>query len=181
MPIDLRPMVAIILDDYALSVDGDHGVAHWARVLENGMQLSRETGANHEIVRLFAILHDARRINEISDPRHGQRAADYAVKLRGRFFELSDADFSLLYQACAGHTCERTHPDVSVQTCFDADRLDLGRVGVMPDPSRLCTPAAKTKALLQWADGRACFRVIPQLIAEEWGVNCKEEGRKTLR
>jgi uncharacterized protein len=33
--------------------------------------------------------------------------------------------------------------DVTVQTCWDADRLDLGRVGITPRPDRLCTEQAR--------------------------------------
>ena len=33
----------------------------------------------------------------------------------------------------------------------DADRLDLGRVGIPPDPARLCTPAAKEPRAFAWA------------------------------
>ena len=58
-----------VLEEYALPWDGDHGVAHWARVLENGLRLAGETGANVEVVRLFAILHDSRRVNEAIGPR----------------------------------------------------------------------------------------------------------------
>src|SRR3954447_5854186 len=46
-----------VLDEYTLPWDGDHGVAHWARVLENGLRLAEETGANVEVVQLFAVLH----------------------------------------------------------------------------------------------------------------------------
>jgi hypothetical protein len=48
-----------------------------------------------EIVQLFAVFHDARRINESVDDRHGRRGADLAVELRGRLFDLPDADFNL--------------------------------------------------------------------------------------
>ncbi len=109
------------LEDYALPLDGDHGVAHWARVLENGLRLAEETQANVEVVSLFAVLHDSRRINEFGDPDHGPRAAAFAAKLRGRVFELEDSEFRLLCRACEGHTHERTHPDVTIQTCWDSD------------------------------------------------------------
>jgi uncharacterized protein len=121
-----------VLEGYALPWGGDHGVAHWARVLENGLRLARETSADVEVVRLFAVLHDSRRVNEATDPEHGPRAAEFARSLRGRLFDLSDHEFHLLHRACAGHTHERTHPDVTIQTCWDADRLDLGRVGITP-------------------------------------------------
>src|SRR5262249_13184771 len=72
---DMTPNIPLILhailEDYALPWGGDHGVAHWARVLENGLRLAWETGANIEVVSLFAILHDSRRLNECSDPDHG--------------------------------------------------------------------------------------------------------------
>ena len=171
MLIDLRPIVKAILGKYALPLNGDHGVTHWARVLENGMRLSEQTGANIEVVRLFAVFHDSRRVNEGTDPDHGQRGADFAAELLGLVFKLPDEEFSLLYRACAGHTHERTHPDITIQTCWDSDRLDLGRVGITPHPSRLCTDAAKTKEMIRWADGRAGFRVVPGLIATEWGLD----------
>ena len=58
--------------------------------------------------------------------------------------------------------------DITVQCCWDADRLDLGRV--MPDPRRLCTDAAKSDKMRKWADGRACFDVVPDLVRDEWGL-----------
>jgi uncharacterized protein len=96
-----------------------------------------------DVVSLFAILHDSRRINEVTDPDHGPRAAAFAAELRGSAFDLDDHQFRLLYRACEGHTHERMRPDVTIQTCWDSDRLDLGRVGIMPHPSRLCTEVAK--------------------------------------
>ncbi|MFM7531655.1 MAG: hypothetical protein ACKO5J_04035, partial [Rubrivivax sp.] len=41
------------------------------------------------------------------------------------------------------HSSGLTEADVTVQTCWDADRLDLGRVGIRPSPRYLCTPAAR--------------------------------------
>ena len=43
------------------------------------------------------------------------------------------------------HSDGRVDADVTVQTCWDADRLDLGRVGKRPDPRLLCTPAARDR------------------------------------
>jgi len=57
------------------------------------------------------------------------------------------------------------------QTCWYGDRLDLGRVGITPDPSRLCTEAARESTLIKWADGRASFGVIPELVVDEWGID----------
>ena len=171
----LKPVLNRILEDYALPLGGDHGVAHWARVLENGLRLAEETGAKVKVVQLFAVLHDSRRINEVTDPEHGPRAAEFATELRGSVFELDDHEFRLLCRACEGHTHERNHPDVTIQTCWDSDRLDLGRVGITPHHSRLCTEAAKRPETIKWADGRASFGVIPKLVLDEWGVDLEQE------
>jgi len=179
MPLNLPLVVQAILEEYALSPDGDHGVAHWARVLENGLRLANVTGANIEVVQLFAVFHDSKRVKEISDPDHGRFGAEFAAELRGQVFDLPDRQFGLLYQACCGHTHERTHPDITVQTCWDADRLDLGRVGVTPDPSRLCTATAKDPAMIKWADGRASFGIVPNFVMTEWKVELAEERSNT--
>ncbi len=172
---ELRPILQTILKDYALPIGGDHGVAHWARVLENGLRLANETGANVEVVSLFAVLHDSRRINEFTDPEHGARAAEFAAELRGIVFDLDDHDFRLLYRACEEHTHERNHSDVTIQTCWDSDRLDLGRVGITPHPSRLCTDVAKRPETIKWADGRASFGIVPKLVLNEWGIDLEKE------
>ncbi|HEY4259181.1 MAG TPA: hypothetical protein VGM98_03430 [Schlesneria sp.] len=172
---DLKRVVREVLIKYPLPLQGDHGVAHWARVLENGRRLSELTKANLTVVFLFAVLHDSRRINESHDPLHGLRGADFAATLRGRLFDISDEEFQLLYRACEGHTHELTHPDITIQTCWDSDRLDLGRVGITPVPGRLCTDAAKSKQIIQWADGRASFHLVPQFVSEDWGIELPNE------
>ena len=98
------------------------------------------------------------------------RSSGTARALRGRLFDLADHEFRLLYRACAGHTHERTHPDATVQTCWDADRLDLGRVGITPYPSRLCTEVARRPETIEWADCRATFGIVPALVREESGI-----------
>jgi uncharacterized protein len=45
--------------------------------------------------------------------------------------------------------------DITVLTCWDADRLDLGRVGIRPAAHRLCTDAARDPAMIEWAYRRS--------------------------
>jgi uncharacterized protein len=174
--LNLRPLIATILDQYVLPPVEIHGVAHWARVMENGLRLARATAAKIEVVQLFAVLHDSKRENEGHDPDHGQRGADFACSLWGKHFHLDDGDFDLLCEACAGHTHERTHPDITIQTCWDADRLDLGRVGILPEPSRLCTDVAKSKEMIRWANRRACSYAVPDFVLDEWGIDLENSG-----
>ncbi len=77
----------------------------------------------------------------------------------------------LPHRACFGRTHERTHPDVTIQACWDSDRLDLGRVGITPHSSRRCTEFAKRPETVRWADGRARFRMVPEFLQSELGVD----------
>ena len=140
---------------YTLPWRGIHNVTHWTRVRETGLRLATRTGACSAVVELFALLHDARRRNEGHDPGHGGRGANLAANLRGTLINLSDAEFSLLHAACADHTKGLLEADITIQTCWDADRLDLGRVGTVPDPARLCTAAAREPTMREWAYERS--------------------------
>ncbi len=84
---------------------------------------------------------------------------------------LIDQRFALLEYACQEHTAGLTQADVSVQACWDADRLDLLRVGTRPRPDRLCTAAAREPDLLAWANSRASTREVPELIRDEWRLD----------
>jgi uncharacterized protein len=140
---DAPAILRAILAGYALPVRGDHGVVHWARVLENGLRLGEAVGADLEVVRLFALFHDSRRVSEFRDEGHGLRGGDFARTLRGSLVHLDDARFELLHEACRRHTDGGTTGEATLLACWDADRLDLGRVGIRPRPELLCTDAAR--------------------------------------
>lgn len=154
-PVLTRALVAAIRERYQLDWHGIHGVSHWARVRVNGLRLAARTGASPQVVELFAFLHDACRVDDGHDREHGWRAARFATSLLGTHIFLPDREFDLLLQACGSHTGGQHHRDITVETCWDADRLDLGRVGIMPDPLRLCTAAAKEHAIIEWAYRRS--------------------------
>ena len=73
----------------------------------------------------------------------------------------NDYDFSLLITACRLHTSAKTHDDITVQACFDSDRLDLGWVGTMPDDNYLCTPVAKMPETIEWVYNRSLIHKLP--------------------
>ncbi len=122
---------------------------------ENGLRLAAATGAKAHVVELFAVLHDACRLNHEEDRGHGPRAARFASQLLGRSFELSPEDFELLVTAIRDHSKGLREGDVTVLTCWDADRLDLGRVGERPRAERLCTQAARDPGIMAWAYERS--------------------------
>ena len=87
-------------------------------------------------------------------------------------FDLNDDDFDLLFVACAGHTDHPTDDDPTVQACWDADRLDLGRVGARIDPLWLGEATVDEHAeIMEWDDRRARAHTIPKLIHRDWGIS----------
>jgi uncharacterized protein len=165
-------LLSRILQDYALRPNGVHGVAHWARVLENGRRVGGLTpGADPDVIELFAVFHDSRRVNDQRDDGHGRRGAELARQLRGEYFDIDDSRFALLEYASQEHTHGKTQADPTVQVCWDSDRLDLLRVGTQPHPRLLCTDAAKTSEVMGWANERASHFVVPALVQAEWGIS----------
>jgi uncharacterized protein len=166
---DSAAILAEILKNRTPSRWSDHGVVHWARVLENGLRVAEVNGADREVVALFAMFHDSRRVTEFHDDGHGLRGAEFAQSLRGTRIHLPDACFDLLFEACRLHTDGLTGGDPTLQACWDADRLDLGRVGITPDPRRLCTD--KARDLIKWANARAVRNHEPAAVLASWGLN----------
>lgn len=157
-------LIFTVRDQFQLDWNGSHGVRHWARVLDNGLYLAEIMEANTNVVKLFALFHDSQRHNDSWDPEHGYRGARLAESLRGNLFYLPDEEFNLLFIACSLHTKVKTHTDKTIQTCFDADRLDLGRIGKNPDPKFLCTPAARVSKTIEWATQRSTSNFVPDNI-----------------
>ena len=150
-----RELMLALKRRFELDWEGIHGVRHWGRVRANALHLAEASGANARVAELFAVLHDVCRMNDGYDPGHGPRAADFADTLQGDYFDLGADEMVLLKAACRGHSDGHIEADLSVQVCWDADRLDLGRVGIQPAPERLCTDAARNPDMLAWAYARS--------------------------
>ena len=124
-------------------MSGFHGIEHWDRVYSNGQQLI-VPGVNILVVGLFAYLHDSCREDDGEDIRHGERAALLIDQLRNTLLhDVSEEEIHLLMEACRLHTVALKTNNPTIDACFDADRLDLGRVGIIPDPARLATEKGK--------------------------------------
>ena len=128
---------------------GFHGIDHWDRVYANG-QLLMACKVNRLVVGLFAYLHDFCREDDGDDLQHGPRAAKFIDTVRDTLLkDVCDEDLHLLKEACRLHTVADRTGNPTIDACFDADRLDLGRVGIVPDPARLATKKGKEIARLQ--------------------------------
>lgn len=120
-----------------------HGVTHWDRVYDNGLKLLTED-TNPLVVALFAYVHDACRQDDGYDLEHGIRSAQWLETLRdNRLKTLTDEEFHMLQEACRLHTTEHKTGNPTIDACFDADRLDLWRVRITPDPDKLATEKGK--------------------------------------
>ncbi len=163
-----KDILQAIFEGYALSLDGEHGPRHWGRVLVNGRRLAEDTGTDLRVVEMFALFHDSRRKNEEIDNGHGKRGAKLAKTLHeAGALGLTDDQFDLLYNACAHHTGGKVKAHPTIQTCWDADRLDLGRVWITPKPRYLCTSAAKNPKMIEWAEERS-HRNHEESVVRTW-------------
>jgi uncharacterized protein len=148
-------LLSAIRLQYRLDWHGMHGVSHWARVRVNGLRLSASSGADPIVVELFSFLHDSCRLNDNRDLEHGHRAAELALRFQGQHFTLNDRQLNQLTTACRDHTHGVETCDPTIATCWDADRLDLWRVGIQPDPDRLLTALAKSPVFMNCAIERS--------------------------
>ncbi len=134
----------------------DHGPRHWSQVMRNVERIhAARPDTNLAIGRAFAVLHDCCREDEYGDPEHGERAAKWIVQMvleEPQFSKALDAIgmtndlFDKLLTAIAGHNRGEVSTDATIGMCWDADRMDLPRVGIVPDAKLFSLP--ETKGLL---------------------------------
>ena len=149
---DAGRLVKAVLERSTGKHSSIHGESHWQRVAAAGLALLPKTpAADPALVFLFALFHDSMRLNDNYDPQHGPRGAALARELRGEAFDLEDAEMGLLGFACEEHTNGGVGSDPTVGVCWDADRLNLWRVGRRPGLRLLSTEAARSEERIVWA------------------------------
>jgi uncharacterized protein len=147
MDTDTDSVLACVIAGCTTNVGGIHGQRHWEKVERIGSIIAARNGANLEVVRLFSVLHDSQRLNDGTDRGHGARASEFAASLRSQnLFDLSGEDFEKLAFACAHHTDGELSDDPTIGCCWDADRLDLMRVGTLPRPEYMSTVVGRGAA-----------------------------------
>jgi uncharacterized protein len=159
------------LRGYRLAVDGLHGPGHWLRVLTNGWALADGTpGADRDVVELFALLHDCRRVDDGQDRGHGDRASTYVRSLAADgLLALDPGRLDLLAEACSRHELGDVSSDPTIGCCWDGDRLELSRLGRRPKAPFLSTAVAQEPALQEAAWLRGQTRVVDAALACRWG------------
>lgn len=158
-----------------LEVNGFHGPHHWERVLVNGLILKQllPDHVDEHVLFLFALFHDSKRQDEGQDWFHGMRGADYFIELleSGEKIALPPQPprVSAIYQACSRHTDTLFSKNSYIAACFDADRLDLFRVGIYPDLAKLNYQTAVTDTLIYQSSLRAKKDLYEPIFRESEG------------
>lgn len=137
----LAPLFDLVSKQFSLSKFSDHGPDHWQRVEKVGLELAKSTPADTEIISLFALLHDSRRIYDLVDLEHGERSAEYIQELfDSGHIKLDKDHLEILIFACKYHNDRSVRSDnLTVNICWDSDKIDLVRVGIDPKDIVLTT------------------------------------------
>lgn len=137
-----------------IDFNGVHGFAHWQAVYRTGRLLSNQVDGT--VLFLFSVFHDFFRETDYADPKHGERAVESMslieahLKMVGKTLtklQMEKLAFALKYHdlepEAYGQLDSPLKDDKTVQICLDADKLDLGRVGIQPDERYFLTKEAK--------------------------------------
>ena len=91
----------------------------------------------------------------IHGAHHWGRVRHHARALQGRYYDLGEKQLSQLTLAIRHHSGGEVSTDATIQCCWDADRLDIGRVGIRPHPRFLSDhAAARIGPAYGWSVGR---------------------------
>ena len=122
---------------FKLNINGVHGLEHWLTVMKTGQEIAKTNGGDYSVVTLFGIFHDCCRLTDQKDPEHGVRAAQYVKLLE---IDLSTHQREILDHALSGHNIKDIiSNDPTIGACWDADKLDLTRVGIIPEYEAMST------------------------------------------
>ena len=136
---DYKELRRYCLNRWPKDLGATHGIEHWDRVARFGRVLY-EVGVDMNVVTAFAYLHDSERKDNCEDINHGKRASKLIDTIRTSLLsELNDKQITKLKQACELHTIKHRTGDITIDACFDADRMDLLRIGIKPSPNKMAT------------------------------------------
>ena len=154
-------LIKILRKESLLFESPIHGLTHWQTVERNGLYLAQFSGADTKVVAYFAYFHDCMRENEGADPKHGPRGAEFA-KAHQNILGLTKEQLDKLCLACSSQTFGHSSNCPTISTCWDADRLDLGRIGIIPNSKYLFN--AEAKRIADYGDRKILYEF--DLISE---------------
>ena len=139
-----------------------HGPAHWARVHRFGLELARQLNLSlqeRSCIEVFAWLHDLARVDDGGGRQHAVDGAKQVRTIAGQVFPSLTDDQIRIVELAVRHHSDGLTADVAarqglfgscpwpteqalntVACCWDADRLDLLRLGREPLDRYMSTP-----------------------------------------
>ena len=146
-----QPYVDFLARQYQLNHNRCHDIEYWFRVIING----RLIAADIEVIEHFALLHDMVRKDEKWGSLHGNRSVQFALSLSGSWIKLNRFQMQQLTEACRDHSMGHLSKDLTIQACWDADRLDVGKLDNMPNHTYPATNIASDPKFVKTAIERA--------------------------
>jgi uncharacterized protein len=114
--------------------------------MTNAMRLAIGTTTDLDVVVAFALVHDVSRVDDSPDRWHGPRARVFASMLDLMRTLLNESQREMLAVACERHSRGDTTTEATIGACWDADRLDLVRINVLPRVSLMSTTRGREEA-----------------------------------
>lgn len=142
-------------EEFPVYLSWFHGITHWQHVEKFGLLMAKEClEADTDVIRWFAYIHDCRRnTDDACYDDHGKLAAKYIRKIRKTFLsDLTDEQISVLALACRAHDVKHRTHELTADICLDADRLDLERVSIKPDPKKMASSIGAELAKLPYVE-----------------------------
>jgi uncharacterized protein len=137
----IQKIIKLAKEQFILEDHNIHGFDHWNEVEKNGIMLANQPGVDLTVVRLFAHIHDCKRLDDFQDPEHGDRSADYVKEIEDELEFLTKTQIEQLWEACKYHHKGVVNKeDITIGACYDADRIELIRCGHVPRPDLMNTP-----------------------------------------
>ncbi len=118
-----------------------HGISHLRRVAILSGRLANAVGEDVESAVVMGFLHDCARRNDKNDIDHARDSEVLARGLIERFYSHLDVD--RICEAIAGHADGEVTSDPFTGCLWDADRMELKRIGRTIDLDLLSTKVAK--------------------------------------
>lgn len=160
------PLLHEVIAQHKLDIEkSGHGLHHWLRVIDIGMRLAdADPRVDRDVIVAFGLLHDSARTHDNYCEEHGPNSLN-VIRALDSCIPLDDNQKLMLSFACVNHTSADCNHfplfEPTLHACFDADRLDLWRVGIVPDSKYLFTDAGKDPELQAWANSNGENWTIP--------------------
>jgi uncharacterized protein len=122
----IEELMAIAESNFKIDLNGIHGRSHWLRVTGNAQHIVKTDGGDLAVATCFGMLHDCCRNSDYGDHRHGHRASELILKIR---LGLDPKQLRLLFLAIREHSEAKVSAEPTIGACWDADRLELPRIG----------------------------------------------------